>query len=389
MISEDRFSPSLDELQNGVNDVYFNRDLKKNDSSILMDLIASMGELSKSLRRNEKLIINHSIAKIFTHVLRIYNKKHISASESLWSIYPGYCPYCASNPCICASVEDILKKKKFKFEQSQIQGRPITLCDFFKLINQIYNPAIMVFNLNYCILMLYEQASEVSLVINGRNDAFESAIADYFTWLISIVKKLNIDIISIEKNLISLQPTIRIQEEIKREFTLLNELWDVALKADQRTKGKALEDFAFTLFNMVPSFRMKQNVKTDTSEFDLIIGINPEKRGGMYWTRYQPLIFVECKNRIITTSQSVISTILGKVVVHDSGRTENLIFVLSNNHFSGEALQQAKYAYLKGFLIVPISNNDINQLLEEQKDIHEFLCDHVENICARVKSVMI
>ena len=270
----------------------------------------------------------------------------------------------------------------------QAPSKTITLREFSELLIQIYGASSRIISIDHHVLMLYEQISEASMLLGDNSNASESALADIFVWLIMIAEKFNIDIKLIEEVMGNLHPGDQIPEKPKDSYAKLRELWNIALNSDQRAKGKTFEDFAFTFFSMVPSFRVKKNIYTDTGEFDLIIGIDPEKKGGLYWARYQPLIFVECKNRKKTTSQAVISKILGKVVAHDSGKTENLIFVLSKSYFSGEAFQQAKYAYLRGYLIAPITDNDIEKVLIIQGDIHEFLCELVENTCARVKSVV-
>ena len=199
--------------------------------------------------------------------------------------------------------------------------------------------------------------------------------------------KLKIKSEDIERAMSNLYSGHQFHEMRDDSFDDLRRLWDAARKSDQRSKGKAFEDFTCALFSRVPSFRVKGNVCTDTSEFDLVIDIDPEEKGGAYWERYQPRIFVECKYRAKTTGQNVISNILGKVVVQTTGKGETLVFVLSKSRFSGKAVQQSRYAYLKGYLIVPITEDDIAKVLERQEYVQEFLRELVEGTCARVKSV--
>ena len=67
MKSKERIAQSLDELQHTIEEFYSNRDKNRKDSSLLLDIIISIGELSEIVRKNDTTRIPYSVSRLLTN----------------------------------------------------------------------------------------------------------------------------------------------------------------------------------------------------------------------------------------------------------------------------------------------------------------------------------
>ncbi|MBU7048516.1 MAG: restriction endonuclease [Theionarchaea archaeon] len=153
-----------------------------------------------------------------------------------------------------------------------------------------------------------------------------------------------------------------------------------ALEANKREKGSLFERFVAQFFSMVPSFYVIENIRSNTEQFDIVIDVDPQESGGLWWSQFLPLIYVECKNRIETTGQDIISTIGGKAATHRA----KLVFVVTSANISLQAFQQSCYFTALGCCIVIIKAEEIQEVISAKSDINEFLREKVRDTYLRI-----
>ena len=378
---------SMNELQTIVRQSFDFRD--EEESLICFELVDITGRLCEHIRNRNPERASYELSRIFLSLFRISNKIEASLRRIVLSKYAAGCPYCLSKPCQCIRLvlePEVRKSVKKRRADGGLMAKPTTLADFFWHVVQIYGASL---NLSTVETESFHMMETLGLASNalrsGNLSDLDSAVADIFVRGLTLTKKLEISIETIEKAICD-QCLVQKEKISDRTFVDLHSLWKLVQGTDNRQRGRSLEGFAFALFSTVPCFHVKRNVRSDTSEFDLVIGINPEKKGGKYWQRYQPLVFVECKCRKKTSGQDVVSKILGKVTINTSGDGTTLIFVLSTAHFSPQAIQLSRYAFLKKYLIVLITKDDVNRVIEKRTDIDSFLRELVESTCMRLGS---
>ena len=70
----------------------------------MLKLVEEVGELSESLLLDDKKKISEEIADVIAWTLSIANLYDIDVEKAIFSKYPGKCPKCNSNPCICNTI---------------------------------------------------------------------------------------------------------------------------------------------------------------------------------------------------------------------------------------------------------------------------------------------
>ena len=139
-------------------------------------------------------------------------------------------------------------------------------------------------------------------------------------------------------------------------------------------KGLTWEQYAAALFAVVPAFSVYPDVRTDTEQIDVLLAIDPDRKGGQFWNRYAPAILVECKNLKESTPQKVVSEVLGKASLHNI----NLVFVMTTGGTSPQAQQQARYSASRGeTLVVLLDDSELEHVVGERRDIDQYLREKV------------
>lgn len=184
------------------------------------------------------------------------------------------------------------------------------------------------------------------------------------------------------KSLSESREIFRKESPYKMEYSFeeLQQLLRKALKANKQEKGPLFEKFVARFFSMVPSFYVIEDVHSDTEQFDIVIDMNPEESGGLWWAQFLPLIYIECKNRIETTSQNIISAIGGKATTHGA----KLVFIVTSADVSPQAFQQSCYFTLSGCCIVIVKLEEIQKIISTKSNVNEFLRKKVRNAYMRV-----
>lgn len=387
----------VDDWQLLICDHYPDDDMASPISQFAMRMILELGEIGSSRIRESFSGAAYPLAQMSYHLFALCCKLGLQLSVLFCKRFPGMCPFCVSNPCMCMAVSSprVALSEWGSISNNQSQSgcddvRKLTITSAQELITELYFNKALDSPVSHLVQVLHSSIAYAWQSIEKNSTDSEPLLADIFANVLILASKLDIELEDALSNLnigdIRKQLVNKKESESDSGKSELEDLWDIVCKAGKRTKGKALEDYAFTLFETVPSFIVNRNILTDTSEFDLIIRINPEKEGGLYWERYQPLIFVECKNLANPTDQGEISKMFGKVMTQTNQITTNLIFFLSMSRFSGPALQQARYAFQTGYLIVPITFAELQYALEQGDRFDEFLREIVDRSCMRLKS---
>lgn len=139
-------------------------------------------------------------------------------------------------------------------------------------------------------------------------------------------------------------------------------------------KGKRFEVFVSELFGSF--FKIVScNLLTENGELDIILeNYNTEP----FWLEYGSDIFVECKNWNSHSPLKEVATFIEKV----SSSNVKLGFFISMSGFTTDAIVKFKNNTINKQkpLIVPISGDDINELIDEKYNINQFLKDKIRNI---------
>lgn len=399
-MKQNRPNRPIDQWQQDLSMFYERRDQSTSTALLAMFLVAEVGNISRSvINRNDKNV-PYSLVHAVSFLFALCSKNDVLLSECFWSKYPGVCPYCLHYPCMCNplladSLENSqARQQKIDLMAQKMSPEQITLKASQDFILNLYPTVTRIMSLEHHLLRLQGAIADASVLFESQPNSAKGLLADIFSFLLSLAGKFDVDIedalcnLYVPKGQTELQFKLESpnEKQVKSQVNQLRIQWELCNSDDRRTKGKALENFAFAFFDLVPAFRVRRNVETDTSEFDLVISIDPEAKGGVYWNRYGPLIFVECKNRVATTGQGDISKMIGKAVVQGPGQSTTLIFFLSKSDFSNDALQQARYAYLKGYLIVPITDHDIEVALMDSHKADEYLRGLLDQTCMRSRS---
>jgi len=391
---------SIDDWQTTLSAFYGRADASRETGQPFLSLIAEIGEISRFVISGERAGLSSAFAQAVSWVFGICSRQGLSLSQAWWTTYALGCPLCLCSPCCCSalpvSTGNNLPPYRAEKRAPIRDSSSISLRESQRLVLHIYPTFVNSTSVEHLLLRLGSAAAEAYTLLERKPDDFPSVIITVFTHLLMAAAKLRVDI---DRAIYNLYATDQVASPPLTEVTRgafvddrhssLLDLWHTCCTSDIHEKGRTLEQFASAFFGTVPAFRVRHDVRTDTSQFDLIICIQPEAPGGLYWERYQPIIFVECKNTAAPAGQNVVSTMLGKTAVHAPGNLTSLVFLVSASDFSKEAVQQLRYAYLKGCLIVPITGADIEDVLQQGSNIEAFLRELVDLTCIRAKSVIV
>ncbi|MGW8062371.1 NACHT domain-containing protein [Streptomyces ziwulingensis] len=159
-------------------------------------------------------------------------------------------------------------------------------------------------------------------------------------------------------------------------YTALQERW-VSLPrkgATANDRGRSWESFARKLFGAhfkVIEARHHHRV----GEIDLICEM---KKIDPFWVYHGGDVWVECKNTEDKATIEQVNTFIGKLV----GSRWRIGFFLSTSGFTRDAARRMREAAASSTspLIVPVTGNDIQQLIANRTDLSEFFKDCVRKI---------
>lgn len=138
----------------------------------------------------------------------------------------------------------------------------------------------------------------------------------------------------------------------------LREKWhDMTTSKTSYQRGRALEDFAETLFQFVPSFEVRSRVRSPGSEFDLVI-LNHSQNP--FWSRFGPQIFVECKNWEKEITPAAVRDFAQKL----SFRHANCGILLSRKGVSKGAKTIIGKNQMKGIFIIYLDESELELMCQ-------------------------
>ena len=92
---------SFRDFQNLMKKIYFHHDQKRGVESTFLWLVEEVGELSKSLRKQDQKNIREEFADVIAWLCSLANLLDIDLLEVAYEKYPNLCPKCLKSPCNC------------------------------------------------------------------------------------------------------------------------------------------------------------------------------------------------------------------------------------------------------------------------------------------------
>ncbi len=92
----------ISEFQELMKSLYFDKDKKRGIDRTMLRLTQEVAELITSVLKQEDP--SEEIADVIAWTVSIANILGIDVDKALNSKYPGVCPKCHQNPCICNSI---------------------------------------------------------------------------------------------------------------------------------------------------------------------------------------------------------------------------------------------------------------------------------------------
>jgi NTP pyrophosphatase (non-canonical NTP hydrolase) len=82
--------------------------------SMVARLLTHIGKASRAVRNDVINDAADSLAKALAWSLAISNKFNFDLDQAVWSRYPGICPLCQTNPCMCVEQKKSSKRKHLR-----------------------------------------------------------------------------------------------------------------------------------------------------------------------------------------------------------------------------------------------------------------------------------
>ena len=92
----------IEEFQELMRSLYIEKDIKRGIDKTLLRLTQEVAELITSILNNEDPA--EEIADVIAWTTSIANILNIDVDKALQEKYPGVCPKCHQNPCVCNSL---------------------------------------------------------------------------------------------------------------------------------------------------------------------------------------------------------------------------------------------------------------------------------------------
>ncbi|HEY3361779.1 MAG TPA: MazG nucleotide pyrophosphohydrolase domain-containing protein [Methanosarcina sp.] len=91
----------ISEFQKLMSQLYAHNDRKRGGKATMLWLVEEIGELAEAIRREEPENIEEELADCFAWMGALANLYGVNLEEAFLKKYPGMCPTCKQNPCIC------------------------------------------------------------------------------------------------------------------------------------------------------------------------------------------------------------------------------------------------------------------------------------------------
>lgn len=91
----------ISEFQRTMYELYAHNDRKRGGKATMLWLVEEIGELAEAIRREEPENIEEELADCFAWIGALANLYGVNLEEAFLKKYPGICPTCKQNPCIC------------------------------------------------------------------------------------------------------------------------------------------------------------------------------------------------------------------------------------------------------------------------------------------------
>ncbi|MFX1570303.1 MAG: MazG nucleotide pyrophosphohydrolase domain-containing protein [Promethearchaeota archaeon] len=93
----------ISEFQNLIKDLYFKTDQNRGIEKTFIWLVEEIGEFARILRSKDISVTDASeeLSDIIAWTNSLANLLDINLESAISKKYPGMCPKCKSNPCVC------------------------------------------------------------------------------------------------------------------------------------------------------------------------------------------------------------------------------------------------------------------------------------------------
>jgi len=95
----------ISEAERIIKDTYERRDKKRGIPLTVLHLVEEVGELARSLRKNDRDQIGRELADVFAWLLSVAYLLEIDLEREFVKYYGNGCPKCGSIPCKCPPLE--------------------------------------------------------------------------------------------------------------------------------------------------------------------------------------------------------------------------------------------------------------------------------------------
>jgi len=95
----------ISEAERIIKDTYEKRDKKRGIPLTVIHLVEEVGELARSLRKNDRDQIARELADVFAWLLSVAYLLEIDLEREFVKYYGNGCPKCGSIPCKCPPLE--------------------------------------------------------------------------------------------------------------------------------------------------------------------------------------------------------------------------------------------------------------------------------------------
>ncbi len=149
------------------------------------------------------------LARSISWYFALANSCEVSVVDSVWTKYPGICPYCLSNKCRCHELDDLPPYEPHHVGNVASSNKTTFLPESYSFdrwrrhFENIYR-INRKFPLEQIFLHLFEELAEVAEALRlPRKDHIQDELADVFAWLMAIISGLRLDNGVVQASLLS------------------------------------------------------------------------------------------------------------------------------------------------------------------------------------------
>ena len=92
---------TIDEFQNRIEEIYFERDSARGVSGTFMWFAEEVGELASAVRHGDRANLHDEFADVFAWLVSLASITGVRMEEAIRKYAEG-CPYCREAPCVCS-----------------------------------------------------------------------------------------------------------------------------------------------------------------------------------------------------------------------------------------------------------------------------------------------